>query len=1255
MNRSGMRRSLLALAAAAAGLLAFSGPARAQIEGLNGPSDTSLQGRRVIFTHPNLGRTYVFFEAADGVEYISRQGTNWTNPLVAISTTEMAGNVNPAYPSIYFDQVSSTVWVISSDPAADQLYTASTQNSVFMKAGTINNDGSITWGTLVQKNPFGTVGGNLGDCMAGLGSDIALVGTFATGNVGFVCDAEDGTAGRTSRTSFLGQSGLNTDLSGAGTTLAPDGSNAYNEGSGAPPQYAAVTPVTDAGNTPRMLVMSNDRADETNNTPRIVSYTGGGAYTLEQTPSLTTLGTNANESPTITSDPLTPSAYAAWINSTGGINVMRRTAFNTWAASYQLDGCGAAGATLGCSHPSLALVKNSNMCSPVCDELVLVYVSSYGAINYAVGPATATSSAFFTFTTNFDGTGTGGNDVPMVPRTIFSPDPVPLTWTGSGGQEFDYIPISTFPAPNVTSISSAPATAPVTTNTYDLVINGTGFYNQSSTKTISVELLIAGQPQTQISITSVTFVSGTQLRASVVITPGSLTGNPFDLEVENPDGKYKYLTNAITVNPPTLTNAWTVGASSNSAGIEPAIPEGTARPTRQLTLTGTNFEKWGVTTASITVSGATGVSVASVTYTNSTTFVANLNVSTSASAGVYAIRVVNSDGLTSTLLASTFTVTLPTATLSYPSTVQDTFFNTNSKVYYSSGIVQLQGNSWYLPQSTQTALLSSQVKITQNSDGQIWSGSGYLAPASFASPQSENQWLNADSAANPWTYSAWPIANQSDGVAYNVAVRAQTKDNGWSFPISSFTVVIAKSLPTPQVTSPVGGTVVDAQNIVSLSADDQLATGAEGPGVTKLEVVIQDTATPTGYWTGSSWTFVGGPYWLTSAVSPVMQFNPPAAPVSANLLGSTAVSTPTWHNGAQYLLQAAATDAFGHRTTGPVASFYYDVSNPTVTLTSVNGALTTLSSLPASPTWLNSVTSLSGAINDVVMDLSNTITVYVQITDITGAHKFLTAADTFTATNATNADNYWYIPYAGVNGLGTWTQNITGVPWTNGHSYRIAFYACNSAGLGVPNAGCTGNNGSNGATDTDGGANNPPAAVYFFNISNVPPFSGQIFPTTGGSPNAFGNNVGGALSSVSTLFGTAQDGGGGAGIHDVEYTLQDNNTGNYWCNPASTAMANPGAPCNAQAGPGFIAVGGFPQVVPWVVAVTSTSVPWSVWTATGIPFPNGHSFTFITRAVDNAGNYQLTYTTRTFIYDSSPPNTVVTYPASGATYSAQLT
>ncbi|HVA67437.1 MAG TPA: hypothetical protein VNK24_11020, partial [Elusimicrobiota bacterium] len=1326
MRAAGRGGRTAALAAARSVLLAAAGlwfsalfspaPARAaeQVVGAADALDTALTGSRKTFYDEGHGLVWTFFETNGGLSYQAYNPNTgqWLTEGVAISTGYAAANpnttpwsdANEMHGSVYYNQASSTVYAVAADPNTQ--WTGSpvgAENYIYLNSGGLNADGTISWNGATHKQPVGKVAGNNSSgCLAGGGVDIVL---DPGGTVDALCDAKVGnTNWYTSTLGYLGMSANGTFT--GGVTAAPD-SNAgsCNETNASPArlQYGVLAAVNDGGNgASNVVIEQNDRADNTGNF-RATSYTSGGTYKAKEIACTNSGGTVAPQpGQSTTWDPTSSYVHAAYIDGAGGVDYRERTGYNSWSGAAVIDACGGS-VSAPCGAPSITYV---NAATP---ELFIVYQSSYDSLNYASCPLTTPTNCQtntnWSIVANWRDSG-GGDTYPSAPRSVDSPYPIPVIWNGASGVTFDEIIDSTLPGPAVASISSSPATAPYSTNAYDLLIydGGGGTYFKLGALNSSVQILDgSGNPQTDITVTSTTFVDADDLRASIVVHGVTVPGGVYDLQVSNPDGQVKLVPGALTIPPPVLSGVFMVGRSSGSAGVEPGVPDCASnsypgslipcRPTAQLVVTGANFENWPGAGKAASVAIAAGVSVASVTYGSTWQFTANLNVSTAAAQGVYGVTVVNADGQASAAISSTFTVTLPTATITYPSPDsgigagnfspgwENVAYappaggglianNLNGYVVdYDTSVAQIQGAASYLPAAGQTGLSISQVKIERLSGvgaGDFWNDAlqGFQSPTSFSAPASESEWIGAG-AGSPWSYAGWAASGQSDGASYALFYRGRTADNGWSYPVSTMDVVAQGARPSAQINNPLpSDLVVNAAgvNYIGLSFDDALTGGLEGAGLVQAAVLIEDTNTFS--WTGSSWSAVPGDIYITTnSASMTMEYYPPLAPVNLPAINAaTFPRLPTFSNGRQYTIKAKAADAFGAQTSPPASeSFFYDVTNPTVTVTAP-----LISQSSAAPTWLNSFASAGGGVDDAVLAVVNTINVYVQISDVSSglsANQFLTAADTFTAATANAADNYWYIPFTANNSLKTWQDAISGVPFLSGHKYRLAVYVCDSA---QPGGNCAGNNGAD-AADPNGSGGAPPAFVGFFNFTNLPPLSAQIFPTAGALPNAFGDDGNGHVS-VSDLFGTAQDGGGTAGIQYEEYQLADvancgtplpaniDTCANFWFS-ADTAPGNSGSYAG-DLPPAFYAlnVGDSP---PWNVAgttMTGADLQWEVWHATGIPWTSvdGHEFELITRAVDNAGNVQVSYSTTVFTYDSSAPVTAVSAPSANESFSVEI-
>jgi len=71
-----------------------------------------------------------------------------------------------------------------------------------------------------------------------------------------------------------------------------------------------------------------------------------------------------------------------------------------------------------------------------------------------------------------------------------------------------------------------------------------------------------------------------------------------------------------------------------------------------------------------------------------------------------------------------------------------------------------------------------------------------------------------------------------------------------------------------------------------------------------------------------------------------------------------------------------------------------------------------------------------------------------------------------------------------------------------------------------------------------------------------------------------------------------------------------------------------------------------PRLAAWFSASTTTA-NWTQWHA-AFGFTNAHTFSVNARSEDTAGNFDLTTSTGTFLYDIVPPNSYVSNPANTA-------
>src|SRR5258708_11939412 len=125
-----------------------------------------------------------------------------------------------------------------------------------------------------------------------------------------------------------------------------------------------------------------------------------------------------------------------------------------------------------------------------------------------------------------------------------------------------------------------------------------------------------------------------------------------------------------------------------------------------------------------------------------------------------------------------------------------------------------------------------------------------------------------------------------------------------------------------------------------------------------------------------------------------MTYSPPQTNVPISCNTTTNALMLTWTDGHKYGMAVAANDALVQTSTSTQIQFFYDVTAPTVTL-----QVPAISTIPASPSWLNAVPTFSGADNDNIIDIINTRSVFIRITQ-DGAY-YLRPTFTSYSTNAT--------------------------------------------------------------------------------------------------------------------------------------------------------------------------------------------------------------------------------------------------------------
>ncbi len=658
------KETIFLLAAALACSIFAPRPASTQeLLNVTSAGDVSWPTSRHVFYDPGLGRVYVFYSQPYGIAYRNYNFISWSNESVAISTgaalsLDPAGatNTNTMYSSLYYDQASSSVYVIASDPNV-LLETNNPYNSVFLIKGTINADGSIGPWSIAQRSISGTIGSGgghgTGECAPGMSVSITYM-KGAANPISWSCDAQaingTGCGNPSNGTDNLGQYGLTASLSG-GTVYSPsvnDGNKCQNTAP-ASKNYGEIVPVNDTvgGKTYDFELVQKHPAFD-NFALQALSYEYSGAYNTRELNNTGATGTQPLATHSMAPQPDDVSSLIAmgYIDSTGELGYKERTAYNTWSAETVVDAC-AGSITTPCGNPSAVYVQGA----PTIDMAYTIYLSSYGAVNYSSGSIDSGATFPFTVTPNWQSSA-NGDSVPQVPAYVNYGDPIPVVWdNSSGGVDFEFIPTDNAAPPTITAISSSPATAPFSVNAYDLVITGTGFLQYSAARSVQTAILLGGSAQTGITVTSTTFVSATQIRASIVINSNG--GSPYDILVTNPDGRTALDSGALALPLPVVSSV-----------VEDSTNHHLTSPKYDLVIGGSGFEDWtspGPASVTLLKGGLpqTEISVTSTTYSSQTQLRASIVLKPPISGGPYDVKVTNSDGQTTTLSAA-YSISSPT-------------------------------------------------------------------------------------------------------------------------------------------------------------------------------------------------------------------------------------------------------------------------------------------------------------------------------------------------------------------------------------------------------------------------------------------------------------------------------------------------------------------------------------------------------------------------------------------------------------------
>ncbi|MFA5138670.1 MAG: hypothetical protein WC728_05495, partial [Elusimicrobiota bacterium] len=974
------------------------------------------------------------------------------------------------------------------------------------------------------------------------------------------------------------------------------------------------------------------------------------------------------------------------------INYMRCTSANSCANEHRADAAG------GSKHITMAVAYASSTKNT---DKIFLFFSDSEDDGYVLEAATNPTS-----TGNWTKTLFGANMTHLsAAYSVTQPDPLPVVFTGGGKVQFDWWPTSNMNNPSVAgiSITSTPANAPYSQNPYKITIIGGQYFATLGTKQPSVVFLKNGLYQEDISVLSTTRLSDSSAEVELEVVP-PVAGGCYDLKFINPDARSDTKANALCLDAPKVTAWWDPDPRDGKlSGAVFPVNSGTEGFTRDIAVQGTGFMDWGGDNT-VRLEAWTGSLVPGVTYSTITnispgvgagSFLAKLKISTATPFGTYNLRVTNPDGQYF-LQASTFIVTVPTASVTYPVLGNGLSAQPGDPLRpMTTGFAVIKGGMYFNPRLGQAesdggASTGTQIRIRRNSDGYYWNPvDGVFQPANWFESE-ETLFINTGS-SEPWSYSWSP----EDG-EYDIAVRGRTsdqpKDGGGGYTGAggpeSTTVRLIKDNRAPLVgiLQPARGSGAQAASAYPLqfTLDEMLGHGNTGTGVQKAYYLVMathplaanttpylsDTATTTwvswcknpdvaGCSCGPGWCWdtgnPGAQRWIstTTTASPALQWGTKSLFRSISISSHTGdVRIPEWKDGTEYYVAVVATDALGQvgtsetsQSTGswaevmPVSDagfrFIYDVTVPTV---SAHASLLDISTDSTSQSWVTSFTVASGTVKDNVSNLVSPRKVYMRIFD-DSIKKYLNPGTLIKFDlNMTDGNSAW-AELSTI--LDDWAYDMPSAQFATGNKYIIEVYGGDGAGNQDASQ-CPFNDAAHPPAsqpnDCRTGSGASPKFLRYFSYDKAKP-SVTIATPTATNPNYLGgtyvlNVASGQATDRSVSLNESK-------VAYVEFALQQNAADPcyHWEHYETSGSWK----ANYV---GDIWNRAYPQ--------GPAGDPWAVWTTSNIAWFESDAYVMKVRAFDNAGNQTVSDATLSFLYDKAKPTSRITYPANDQVYTAHV-
>ncbi len=198
---------------------------------------------------------------------------------------------------------------------------------------------------------------------------------------------------------------------------------------------------------------------------------------------------------------------------------------------------------------------------------------------------------------------------------------------------------------------------------------------------------------------------------------------------------------------------------------------------------------------------------------------------------------------------------------------------------------------------TLSGVAKVQVKIKDTTANKWWDGSTWVS--------TDPGWLDA-SGTTTWSYSG---VSWVDGHSFSVWAKATDKAGNETSTPPSVSFTVDQTPPTIAITNPPSGWVNSLPTLSGTASD----TGGCG-GLSAVKVQVYNV-TGNRYWNGSAW--VSSPVWNDATIG----------------VSGWSYTMPALTSGRQYIVKAKAEDGAGNSSSEVSASFWYDDTPPTVSIT----------------------------------------------------------------------------------------------------------------------------------------------------------------------------------------------------------------------------------------------------------------------------------------------------------------------------------